>query len=144
MKSEKWLLSDRTVFIKKQSGFTLIEIIVALLVISIALGAIISTTASSVNMADHVRNKTMALWVAQNYISEMAAEKKWPDTGKTSATIEMNKHDWMLQSNIIQTANSNMKKVEISVFFDDKDKQPLLSLTGFINRPELNRSIKLR
>ncbi len=142
MRSENVFFSHREGFIKKQSGFTLIEIVVALLVISIALGAVISTTASSVDMADHIRNKTIALWVAKNYLSEMAAEKKWPDTGKTSAGIEMNKHIWMLQSNIIQTANTNMKKVEVRVFFEDKDKQPLLSLTGFINRPVLNRSMK--
>ncbi len=128
----------------KHSGFTLIEIMVALLVITIALGAVINTTTSSVETGAYLRDKTLALWVAQNFINDIVIEKKWPDTGVVKQSIIMNKKSWTVRNNIIQTANSNMRKLDVAVYTDTKDIDPLVRLTAFISRSDSSRVINIR
>ena len=72
------ILPDKII---QQRGFTLIEIIVALLVISVALGAIITTTANSIKHGAHIKEKTIALWAAQNYIAETVISSKAKKNG---------------------------------------------------------------
>ena len=130
--------------INRQYGFTLIEIMVALMVISIALGAVINTTAGSLDMGSHIRNKTLALWVAQNYVNELVIEQQWLDVGKQTDTIAMDQHNWYLVADITPTANTNMRKVKISVFENNRDSNVLLSLNAYINRQSANRAIQLK
>lgn len=55
----------------KTSGFTLIEVLIALLIIAIALAAVIKTTNDSVRTSIHVRNTMVAHWVAMNLLSSI-------------------------------------------------------------------------
>ena len=123
----------KTPVLKQHAGFTLIEIVIALLVISIALAAVISTTTNSVDSGAHLRNKTIALWVAQNYINDIVIHKKWPDTGKVKEQITMNNRSWLIRTDIIATANTNMRRMQVRVFFNVRDTEPLVSLTAYIN-----------
>lgn len=119
--------------LKQQGGFTLIEIVIALLVISIALAAVISTTTNSVDSGAHLRNKTIALWVAQNYINDTVIHKKWPDTGEVKEQVTMNNRVWLIRTDVIATANANMRRMDVRVFFNARDTEPLISLTAYIN-----------
>ena len=130
--------------VKRQYGFTLIEIIVALMVIAIALGAVINTTAGSLDMGSHIRNKTLALWVAENYVNELVIEQQWPDVGKQTDTIALDQHNWYLVADISPTANTSMRKIRISVFENSRDSNALLSLNAYINRQSSNRAIQLK
>ncbi len=123
----------KTPVLKQQGGFTLIEIVIALLVISIALAAVISTTTHSVDSGAHLRNKTIALWVAQNYINDTVIHKKWPDRGEVKEQVTMNNRVWMVRTDIIATANTNMRRMDVRVFFNARDTEPLISLTAYIN-----------
>lgn len=56
---------------KKENAFTLIEVLIALLIIAIALAAAIRATNSSIRATIHVRNAVTAHWVGLNILSEM-------------------------------------------------------------------------
>ena len=56
---------------KKQNAFTLIEVLIALLIIAIALAAAIRATNQSVRATIHVRNSVTAHWVGLNILSEI-------------------------------------------------------------------------
>ena len=57
--------------LKRSRAFTLIEVLIALLIIAIALGAVVRATTQSVLATTHVRNTMGAHWVAMNVLSEM-------------------------------------------------------------------------
>ena len=64
-------------------GFTLIEILVAVTVLAVAMGAIISGMARFAANAGYLREKTVALWVAHNRLTEIELEPSWPSVGKS-------------------------------------------------------------
>lgn len=56
---------------KKASGFTLIEVLVALAIIAIALLAVIKVTAQSVRETAQLKDKMSAHWVAMNVLAKV-------------------------------------------------------------------------
>ena len=58
----------------KTTAFTLIEVLVALLIIAIALAAAVRSVNNSVRVTVHVRNSVAAHWVGLNILSQMQTE----------------------------------------------------------------------
>jgi len=55
----------------RRRGFTLIEVLVALAVVGLALGAALSVTGSSIRSHEHARLNTLASWVAMELRAEL-------------------------------------------------------------------------
>lgn len=76
-------------------GFTLLEVLVALAVVAIALGAGIKAAGSNIGNAAYLRDRTFAHWVAMNKLTEMETMKKFPAPGSTErGTMLMAGHEW--------------------------------------------------
>lgn len=128
---------------KKQlhRGFTLIEIIISLVVISLALGAVIATTGNSVKHGAHIKEKTIALWVAKNAIAEVSITKNWLATGITSSDTTMAGRQWFIKNDVIQTPDKNMRKMNVSIYTDKASQDKVVTLTAYIVKPqELNKN----
>ncbi len=119
---------------RKRQAFTLIEIMVALAIITIALGAIIQSTTASTQNAAYLRDKTVAGWVAMNQISLMRAKREWGSTSNKKGTVEMAGREWLWKMKIRKTDDPNMRRLEVDVFAADDDANALASLTGFMGR----------
>ncbi len=50
---------------KKQSGFTLIEVLVALAVVAVSLGALIAVSTQDIMRAELIQKKLFSNWIAQ-------------------------------------------------------------------------------
>ena len=72
-----------------EQGFTLLEIMVALAVLAISLGAIIKVAAESASTISYLRERTIASWVAANKINETLLAQEWPGLGNRRGTVEM-------------------------------------------------------
>ena len=81
---------------KRTAAFTLIEVLIALLIIAIALAAAIRATNQSVQATIHTRNTVVAHWVGLNILSEIQTGiMKAPDAGNSaSGKINMLDRDW--------------------------------------------------
>src|SRR3569833_1152710 len=64
------------------SGYTLIEILVALAIIATAVAAVVAGVSGYVNNAAYLRDRTVAQWVVSNKIAEMQLATEWPSPGK--------------------------------------------------------------
>jgi general secretion pathway protein I len=72
-----------------------LEVLVALAVVAIALGAGIKAAGSNVDNAAYLRDRTLAHWVAMNKLAEMETMKKFPSPGTTErGTMLMAEHEW--------------------------------------------------
>ncbi len=122
----------------RQSGFTLIEIIIALVVIAVALGAVIATTGNSVKHGAHIKEKTIALWLAQNISAEVNIKKQWLPAGNQFSDEEMAGQQWQVKRIITQTPDKNIKKMEIQVYSGRTTDNKIVSLTTYFVKPQEN------
>ncbi len=121
---------------KKCSGFTLIEVMVALTIIAIALGALLSTSGTQAYSATYLKQKTLAHWVALNELAQLGAENTFPDTGESKGSTSMANHDWYWTRKTTKLADSNNRReVVFTVYLDEGRKQNLTSITGYAYAP---------
>lgn len=115
------------------TGFTLIEIMVALAIITISLGAIIENTTAANRNAQYLRDKTIAGWIAMNQISLIRARREWSSASSRQGEVEMGGQEWRWNMSIVKTDDANMRRLNIQVYKLDQE-DPLLSMSGFMGR----------
>lgn len=118
----------------KSNGFTLIEVLVALAIIAISLGAILNTSGTQANQAAYLKQKTIAHWVAMNEITKLQIEQKLISTGETTGSTEMANHEWFWARMVTKTEDKNSQQVEFRVFLDKKHNNSLAHLVGYITK----------
>ena len=132
---------------KRVRGFTLLEVLVALVVLALSLGAVIQTTGSyTVNQA-YLRDRTFAEWVARNVLAEAQLADEWPSIGQTKgeaefplATADIPAREWRWVVQVTQTPEEDLRRLDIRVYpgnaDDDEDTEPTASLSGFIGNSQ--------
>lgn len=119
---------------RNNRGFTLIEVMVALTIIALSLGAIITSSGSQASQATYLKQKTIAHWVALNEITKLQINETWPDTGSTEGSTEMINHEWYWTRVVIKTEDENSRQARFQVFSDKERKKNLTSLTAYFIR----------
>jgi general secretion pathway protein I len=105
-------------------------------VLAIALAAIIKVSANQSLNTEHLRDKTLAHWVAMNQIAQMQLTQEWPPTGKKSGTEEMGWLEWHWQSIVSDTPDSRVKRIQVNVFRSEDDESPVTQLSSFLAQPK--------
>ena len=112
-------------------AFTLLEVMVALVVISVTMGAIITSAGSSAAVATRLKEKTVASWVAQNQIALYRAKKIW--TTKTlnkTGKVTMLDVEWQWAMKVAKTDDPLLRRIDVDVYLIEDDI--ITSATGFI------------
>lgn len=118
----------------RSRGFTLIEILAAVAVIAIALGAVISGVTRYADNAGHLRQKTVALWVAHNRLTELRVQPALPELGKSDGDMQMAGTEWRWDAEVLETEVETMRRVDIRVRPLDGEHE-LISLSAFLVQP---------
>jgi general secretion pathway protein I len=118
-----------------KKGFTLLEVLVAMVILSVSLLAAIKVASEVTNSAIHLQEKTIAQWVAMNKLAELRLAKKLPQTGRSDGEDEMAGRNWHWEILVKNTAYSRLREVEVGVrpAGEDKDSPPTavaISLLG--------------
>ncbi|MDA8561623.1 type II secretion system minor pseudopilin GspI [Gammaproteobacteria bacterium] len=118
--------------LKNNLGFTLIEVLIALVIISISLTAVIMTTSQNIKSTHHLQQKIIATWAAENIINEI----KTGIINKSSTNEDSN--DIKILNNILHykvkltpTSNSKIQKIEVDIF-NNKNESKIIKLTSFL------------
>jgi general secretion pathway protein I len=115
-------------------GFTLIEVMAALVIVSLGMLAVIQAVSETANNGAYLRDKSIAHWVAMNRITEFRLAQQPPAVGESSGETEMAGRRWRWNAEITQTALPSMKRIDVSVSAIESDAQSpnrLASVTGF-------------
>ena len=123
----------------RSRGFTLIEVMVALLIVSVGLAALMITVSSTARTSGYLRDKTVAQWIALNRISEVRLNINTGAPGSMGAaadTGEVNfaNRTWHYDTRYFDTNVASMKRVVVRVYAGDaKTKGNALSESyGFV------------
>lgn len=96
-------------------GFTLLEVLVALAVLAIALGAVIRLAASAADNATYLRDRTLAGWVAANRINELLLEPVLADNVPARGERPMAGRDWHWDLTVLSTDDPSLVRLEVAV-----------------------------
>jgi type II secretion system protein I len=71
-----------------QCGFTLIEVMVALVIVAFGMGAVLAALSSAANNIAALHDKTLAQWVALNLVADTRLSLQMPGTGTTEGDVK--------------------------------------------------------
>ena len=115
---------------KPYTGFTLIELIVALAVLAIGMTAALHATSQAGHAGSFLKQKTIAHWVASNRAAELSINKEWPRAGVTTGTETMAGQTWHWETEVESTGIPELRLVTIRVTLDDEEKASLITFLG--------------
>jgi general secretion pathway protein I len=115
-------------------GFTLIEVMVALVIVSLALAGVAASMGQMIDTANTMRDRTFASWIAQNKIAEMRIAGVMPEVGESSGEVDYANMTWAWAANVSETGVENLMKVDVTVSYAGFD-DTVRKVTGFIGEP---------
>lgn len=121
----------------RTSGFTLLEVLVAVSIVGIAMGALLAGFARYAEQAGYLRQRTLAVWVAHNRMNELMLDPAWPATGSKEDTMEMAGAEWRYRIEVRSTDDPALRRIDLRVYApgvrDLRDDTPSLAyLTAFL------------
>ena len=119
---------------RRPLGFTLIEVMVALVIVSLALAGVAASMGQMIDTANTMRDRTFASWIAQNTITELRLAGAMPEVGETDGEVEFANMSWAWTANVSETGVENLLKVDVTVYYAGFD-DPIRQVTGFIGEP---------
>lgn len=119
-----------------QCGFTLVEVLVALVILAVALAAASRAAALMADSSAALRERLLAGWVAQNRLAELQARRAWPNPGRREGEAEQAGLKLLWRETVSSTPNAAFRRVEISVVAAGRGDLVLARLTGYLARAE--------
>jgi len=96
-------------------GFTLIEVLVALAIVTVAMAALLSTLTSSADTEAYLRDKTFANWVALNQIAQVRLSGQLPAPGTSTGDSDFAGRKWHWRQEVSATQVPGMVRMDVSV-----------------------------
>ena len=99
-------------------GFTLVEVLVALVIVVLGMAAVLETLSSSANTIIFLRDKTFAEWVALNQIANLRLQlqpQQVPPTGNTTGEIDYAGRSWHWRQEVVATQVQGMERIDVKV-----------------------------
>ena len=110
------------------SGFTLIEVLVALFVVATALAALGFAGARALENQAALEERTLALWAADNRLAEARLERTL-QPGTSSGSVQIGSRDWRWRRRIELAPGGQLWRIDV-VISDGQDR-PVFTHTGF-------------
>lgn len=100
---------------RRSGGFTLIEVLVALAIVTIALAAALRAAATTADNDLALRERTLARWVGENALAQIRLLTTLPPAGERSGESRQADRIFVWQATIETTPNPNFRRVHVKV-----------------------------
>jgi general secretion pathway protein I len=124
----------------RRTGFTLIEVLVALALVAVALAATLRVAGQSTANVGEMRSRLLAGWVAENLLAEHRARGDWLPLGIQRGQEREGSIDFAWRREVIVTPHPAFRRIDIFVFVAPEESRALAHYTAFlVNAPGINR-----
>ncbi|WP_374001229.1 type II secretion system minor pseudopilin GspI [Massilia sp. CFBP 13647] len=117
------------------TGFTLLEVLVALVIVGTALAAGLRAVGSLAANGAGLRASMMATWSAENRLVQIRLNREFPEVGKRSYACGQGDLKLMCTDEVLASPNPQLRRVEVSVFDMDNPNRRILKLVQLVLRP---------
>jgi len=114
------------------SGFTLLEVLVALVIVGTSLGASLRAVGSLTRNSGDLRAVMMANWSAENRLSQIRLGHEWPAFGERSFPCPQAELNLVCEEHVIATPNPSFRRVEVLVFEAEHPERRVVKMTQVV------------
>jgi len=107
--------------VKKARGFTLLEVLVALVIIGVALAASMRGAMSLTSTAEYTRQKLLAVLTAENRLLELRLGRERLEPGDSVIACDQGGVSFVCSQAVKPTPNPFFRRVEVRVFRSDEE-----------------------
>ena len=115
---------------RELAGFTLIEVLVALVIVAVTLAAGIKAAGALLNNAQRLAEISEAQWCADNQLTGLKLARVFPDVGESNFSCEQLGHAYAGTLKVAPTPNPNFRRVEARMA--NGAGEPLLTLSAIL------------
>lgn len=123
----------RTILRHAHAGFTLLEVLVALVVVGTALGASLRAVGSLTQNSSGLRASMMATWSAENRLTEIRLRREYPAIGRRSFACPQGELRLNCEEEVFATPNPFFRRVEVSVYNEDDPGRQIIKLAQIVS-----------
>lgn len=94
---------------------TLLEVMLALVILASSGLAVMQAASLALNNQSYLQEKTFAMWIANNQITELKLQKQWPKSNWKSEQVEYAGMTWYWRYQGVATADKNFIALDVEV-----------------------------
>ncbi|OJB20362.1 type II secretion system minor pseudopilin GspI [Burkholderia ubonensis] len=98
-----------------QTGFTLIEVLIALAIVAVALGAVMRAIGALASDTDTARMRLLALWSADNALGAIRIAASWPPVGASTFACPQGPYRFVCRQSVTALPSPLVRRVTVSV-----------------------------
>lgn len=119
---------------RRSRGFTLVEVLVALVVVALGLTALMVAVSGTARTSGFLRDKSLAQWIALNRLSEVRLNVTKFGQNTDTGELEFGGRKWHYDTRYFDTSIASMKRVVVRVYLGDAKAKgnPLAQAVGFL------------
>jgi general secretion pathway protein I len=117
-------------------GFTLLEVLVALVIVGTALGASLRAVGSLTQNSGDLRASMMATWSAENRLAQIRLASQWPELGQRKFDCPQGDLKLLCEENVLTTPNPYFRRVEVSVFDAQQTGRRIVRLNQVVSNAQ--------
>jgi general secretion pathway protein I len=116
-------------------GFTLIETMVALVIVTLGMTAVYMQLSQYAANAIYLRDKTLASWIGSNTVTELSIQRVWPEVGDEEIEVPFADRLWTVTIDISATEVENLRRADVSVALADRPERIIHTVSALIEPP---------
>jgi general secretion pathway protein I len=117
------------------TGFTLIEVMVALVVAAFGMMAVHKMLNDYASTAVEVERRTLGSWIATNKLTELSIAPTWPSLGDYEEEVEFAGRQWRCEIEVSETEVANLRRVDVSVRLLSDPEHVVRKVSALIEPP---------
>lgn len=119
---------------KREQGFTLIEVLVALAIMALAFAALLRASGLAAENSAILRERMLAGWVAENQMARLQLQDRLPAPGIKQGVLVEDDRRWRWEQEVTLAQDPKLLRVEVRILAPGEARYQLAVLTRYLMR----------